>query len=245
MRTELEELPERAEVIEYSNTIIDSGEGPKLCGGAIMTSYPPQCFGPVIVGLDMSDWAEFASGVSFGERTVVVTWPAVDDRVQHISDSEFEPAEPPYLYAALPEHCAGIDRFVPTEALQQYSRSIGERSGGLVFTEGGVLFLQVTDDPEPHRAELGQNGREACVVQVGRSEAEVLRIQDDLFSQLRGDDRRRPGRHFGRERSTRQGRRLRNRRRPGDDRGHRRPCRGPNGAAHHRRGSPARPRLAA
>ena len=185
--TEVEELPQRAELIEYSTLLIDEGEGPMMCLGPYMTSYPPQCFGPVIEGLDISGWAEEANGIYFGPRTVVVTWPAVDDRIQLVSESEHEPLEPVFA-VELPEHCADIDRFPSTKAIQDYSRSLGAQSGGLYVTDDGTLVLQVTDDPEPHREALSGDGREACVVQVSTTAAELLRIQDDLFAQITGAD---------------------------------------------------------
>jgi len=185
--TEVEELPQRAEVIEYSTLLINEGEGPMMCLGPYMTSYPPQCLGPVIEGLDISGWAEEANGIYFGPRTVVVTWPAVDDRVQFVSESEHEPLEPVFA-AELPEHCADIDRFPPKQVIQDYSRSLGKQSGGLLLTDDGTLVLQVIDDPEPHREALSDDGREACVVQVSRTAAELLRIQDDLFAQITGAD---------------------------------------------------------
>ena len=42
-------------------TVLDDGDGPELCLGPIMTSLPPQCGGPRLVGWD---W----SGVEFEER---------------------------------------------------------------------------------------------------------------------------------------------------------------------------------
>lgn len=49
---------------------------PMLCLGGVMESYPPQCGGPVVVGLDWDDVpdAETASGVTWGSAWVVGTY---------------------------------------------------------------------------------------------------------------------------------------------------------------------------
>lgn len=53
-----------------------SGGEPVICAGVVMTSLPPQCGGPEIVGLDWADvpWAEEAQGVRWGEMRLVGTF---------------------------------------------------------------------------------------------------------------------------------------------------------------------------
>jgi hypothetical protein len=50
--------------------------GPVLCAGAIDTSYPVRCGGPVIEGWDWDavDGEDAAAGVTWGEYRVVGTW---------------------------------------------------------------------------------------------------------------------------------------------------------------------------
>ncbi len=93
--TELPELPELATTIRDGGTIIDDGDGPRMCMGVVDESYPPQCDGPVVDGLDMGGWAETVAGVTFGERTIDVSWPPVDDHVTLIRQQTFEPVTPP------------------------------------------------------------------------------------------------------------------------------------------------------
>lgn len=52
------------------------GSDPIACFGAIMESYPPQCGGPAVVGLDWADVpdAVTASGVTFGNAWAVGTF---------------------------------------------------------------------------------------------------------------------------------------------------------------------------
>lgn len=182
--TDTDELPARATAVEVTGTLIDSGGGPKLCAGAVMTSLPPQCSGTIVDGLDMTGWAEEAQGVQWGERTVSVTWPPVDDHVQLISASEPEYTEYVYPPGVLPAECADIDAFVGSGDVNEYARGLGEVSGGVYLTNDGVIVLQVSDDPQPHRDALASGGRQACVIEVERSEAEQRVIHDQIDKQL-------------------------------------------------------------
>lgn len=182
--TDTDELPARATAVEVTGTLIDSGGGPELCAGAVMTSLPPQCSGPIVDGLDMTGWTEEAQGVQWGERTVSVTWPPVDDHVQLISASEPEYTEYVYPPGVLPVECADIDAFVGSGDVNEYARGLGEVSGGVYVTNENVLVLQVTDDPQPHRDALASGGRQACVIEVERSEAEQRVIHDQIDKQL-------------------------------------------------------------
>lgn len=60
---------------EYETTatvLARSGGRPELCLGAIATSYPPQCGGPIVIGWDWDavDGEESANGVRWTEATV-------------------------------------------------------------------------------------------------------------------------------------------------------------------------------
>ena len=182
--TETTELPDQATTIEVTMTLIDSGDGPKLCSGSVADSLPPQCGGPIVDGLDMTGWTEEARGVRWGERTVVVTWPPVDGHIQLVSDTE--PEFPEYVYppGKLPAECAGIEAFVGPQEINDYARGLGERSGGVYLTNDGVIILQVTEDPQPHREALVSSGRQACVIEVDLSETEQRVIHDQLYPGL-------------------------------------------------------------
>ncbi len=54
----------------HGGTVLDDGSGPELCLGIMLTSYPPQCGGPTLIGWDWSEWEglyEEASGVRWGD----------------------------------------------------------------------------------------------------------------------------------------------------------------------------------
>lgn len=57
-------------------TVLDEGDGPMLCLGGIAMSLPPQCDGPPVAGWDWAEHpdAESASGVTWGEYTMVGEW---------------------------------------------------------------------------------------------------------------------------------------------------------------------------
>lgn len=65
-------------VLAAQTTILQAGEDadPELCLAGVMESYPPQCGGPVVVGLDWADVAdaETASGVTWGTGWVIGTY---------------------------------------------------------------------------------------------------------------------------------------------------------------------------
>lgn len=181
--TRLDELPERATQVEFLTTVIDSGDGPELCIGGVRDSLPPQCSGPVAAGLDMEGWSEEMSGVRWGDRSVVVTWPPIDGIVDVVADSaviawdvEFPPEE-------LPAECRDVETAAHVGVINEYARSLGARNGGLYVTGDGTLVLQVVGDPVPHREAMAGSGG-ACVVEVPRSEAEQRRIQDSLGPRL-------------------------------------------------------------
>lgn len=55
-------------------TVLDDGQGARLCLGAVATSLPPQCGGPEVVGWDWAQWVgsyEEAAGVRWGSFTLV------------------------------------------------------------------------------------------------------------------------------------------------------------------------------
>lgn len=64
------------EVLGQGTVLQIDGEPVKLCLGAVMESYPPQCSGPEVVGWDWAsvDGAEASSGVTWGTYAVQGNW---------------------------------------------------------------------------------------------------------------------------------------------------------------------------
>lgn len=181
--THLEALPERAVNVEFTTTVVDSGDGPELCIGGSDASLPPQCAGPVVVGLDMTGWSEELNGVRWGVRTVVVTWPPVGGVVELIAQSEPVLWESDYPPGEVPAECVAAEIAAGAGPINNYARTIGESSGGLYLANDGTVVLQVVGDPAPHREALAEFGG-ACVISVSRSATEQLSIQDAIVPRL-------------------------------------------------------------
>ncbi|MDJ0496285.1 MAG: hypothetical protein QNJ75_07635 [Acidimicrobiia bacterium] len=177
------ELPEQASRVEFHTMVIDEGDGPVLCAGIVMDSLPPQCSGPVAEGLDMDGWSEETSGVRWGQRSVLVTWPPLDGFVAVLDQYEYAPPDLGYPPEALPRECEGIELEAGAGPVNDYARSLGSGNGGLYVTGDGTLVLQVVGDPEPHREALAELGG-ACVIEVARPQSELLAIQEAIQPQL-------------------------------------------------------------
>ncbi|MGI9606477.1 MAG: hypothetical protein ACR2P0_10100 [Acidimicrobiales bacterium] len=179
------ELPEVASLIEFTTTIIDSGDGPELCLGGVAESRPPQCSGPVADNLVMSEnWAETLSGVSWGERTVVVRWPPVDGHVELVSDEPTKPRPPTDRSPPqIPDECTAITEFVGEDALHEWATANPDRAGiGFVFPtpSGQQLGYQVVGDLDAARAELRDGDRQPCLVQVQFTQADLSDAQREM-----------------------------------------------------------------
>jgi heat shock protein HslJ len=177
--TRLAQLPEHAQRVQFTTTVIDSGDGPELCLGIVLDSLPPQCSGPVASGLEMEGWTEKANGVRWGDQTVVVSWPPVAGMVDVLDQSDPVNLDIEFPPGDLPAECQGIEKAAGAGPINDYASSLGDMNGGLYVANDGTLVLQVIGDPAPHRTALAASGG-ACVVEVPRSEAEQLRIQNSL-----------------------------------------------------------------
>ena len=77
--TPLEELPDRASKVVFSDHVINDGDGPRLCMGFAVDTRPPACLRqPVLNGFDPDSWPDEESGVRWGGWDVTVSWPIQD-----------------------------------------------------------------------------------------------------------------------------------------------------------------------
>ena len=77
-------------------TVLDDGEGPELCLGAMAASYPPQCGGPSVIGWDWNWYVgqfEEAAGVRWGLFTLTGTYDAGADAftaIEVVNGTDYE-----------------------------------------------------------------------------------------------------------------------------------------------------------
>lgn len=79
----------------YPVTILDDGDGPELCLGGVLTSYPPQCGGPRLVGWDWADHEgayEESQGVRWGDFVVIGRYDGEEFAVERVLDEADWPA---------------------------------------------------------------------------------------------------------------------------------------------------------
>lgn len=190
-----DDLPQRASIVEFSGTFIDNGRGgPEACLGAIATSDPPQCGGPIVDGLEFHpSWTTYNSHTRLGHHTVRFTWPPVDGRVQlveelppgtfHIITNAGDPFADRY---PVPEHCVDIEFPVDVNTLRSWGEANPDRFGGLLITRTGGLgargvpTIRVVGDLEAARAELRTAEREACVVAAEHTTTQLREAREQL-----------------------------------------------------------------
>ncbi len=172
-------------------TVLDAGEGPELCLGAIAESYPPQCGGPALVDFEFGDvGAEEASGVTWGQYSVTGTY---DGTTFTVTDSI-----PAALYDAMAEPEAGglepaCDDAVTTDAEmatpEDLDATLAAASAlptyATAWLSNGTISVAVTEDPEGAEAELRKTwGGLLCVTTVERTDADLNTINQELQAAL-------------------------------------------------------------
>lgn len=190
-----------ATVYRFTGTILQSpAHGPELCAN-VAESYPPQCGGIPVVGLDWAlvDGVTTAGGTTWAEATVVGTY---DGATFTLS----EPPRAPELRSGrkldfstpCPDPAGGWrppPAALDTEAALTYARAQDGFAGAWVDQRRPagdpelsapthyVLNVAFTGDLDRHRAELGQRWSGAlCVVEARRTLAELRAVQQALVA---------------------------------------------------------------
>lgn len=168
-------------------TVLDSGNGPELCLGAVAESYPPQCGGPAVADFEWGDvGVEEVSGVKWGSYAVTGTF---DGTTFTATD-----AIPAALYDAMNEPQAGglepaCDAPETTDATkttpQDLDATLAAASAlpgyGTSWLTGNTINVAVTDDPEGAEQALRKTwGGPLCVTTVEKTDADLNTVNQEL-----------------------------------------------------------------
>ena len=172
-------------------TVLDSGEGPEMCLGAVAESYPPQCGGPAVADFEWGDvGAEEAGGVTWGSYALTGTY---DGTTFTVTD-----AIPAALYDAMAEPETGAlgpacDDATTTDTKkvtpQDLDATLAAASAlptyATAWLSGNTINVAVTGDAEAAEAELRRTwGGMLCVTTVERTEADLNAINQELQGAL-------------------------------------------------------------
>ncbi|WP_439937001.1 hypothetical protein ACS3YM_13785 [Nocardia sp. N13] len=172
-------------------TVLDDGDGPEMCLGAVAESYPPQCGGPELDGFDFGDvGAESAAGVTWGSYALIGTF---DGTTFTVTDST-----PAALYDPMAEE--------PVDGLEAACSVPGGSGGGRTSPEdmdatlaaasalpgyatawltGDTINVAVTEDATGAEATLRETWDGGlCVTTVERTDADLNAINQELQAAL-------------------------------------------------------------
>lgn len=188
-------------------TIIDTGDNPMVCAGGVAESYPPQCSGPVLEGLDWSEitWAETANGVTWADMTIdvrvdgdaLLLAAAVEEPKPRGDDSvDFTPpCAPPeggWVWTDGPltapedmDRAANYARTQPdSSAVWVYNLLENPEEGDLTGRQEYVLVALFTGNLATHETELRALwGGPLCVAERNTKASDLNAIQQEVTDQ--------------------------------------------------------------
>lgn len=182
-------------------TVLDDGDGPELCLGAIADSLPPQCGGMPIVGWRWDDveGEQTVGGVTWGEYHVIGSYDGSAFTLESagppvpIEPDGFDPFTTP-----CPEPDGGWTDLDPAAtsdddrtAAMRVAEDIPEYAGLWIsylqepvdYEMPGPYVLNVAFTGDPHRFESDIRavwGGPLCLQSFGRTHRELLRVQRGL-----------------------------------------------------------------
>ena len=135
----------------YLATVLDDGDGPELCLGAVAESYPPQCGGPALVGWDWADHEgtfEEASGVRWGAYALEGRYDSDANTFEVESVSDEPPATSPPAETDFSTPCEEPDggwRVHDTSAV-----AMADREAAFALAESLEGYAGAWVDQQPH-----------------------------------------------------------------------------------------------
>lgn len=172
-------------------TVLDSGEGPELCLGAVAESYPPQCGGPRLEGFEWGDvGAEEASGVTWGQYAVTGTYDGTTfDVTDAIPAALYDTVSKPEA-AGLEPACddattTDADMATPEDMDATLAAASALPTYATAWLSNGTISVAVTEDPEGAEQELRRTwGGLLCVTTVEKTDADLNVVNQELQAAL-------------------------------------------------------------
>lgn len=169
-------------------TILDDGNGPELCFGAVAASFPPQCGGPHVVGFDWSDRSgqfEHAIGVRWGAFAVTGTFDGTSFTVARtVPAASYDPAAAPAdvdrFATPCPEPVGGWRVLDPSKTTDQSLQAVFARASQL--TGYADAWMDQSRDPADGRDEGDGHVTDPAHVTVN---VRVTEDVDDAEAELR------------------------------------------------------------
>ena len=171
--------------------VIDDGDGPEMCLGAVAESYPPQCGGPALADFDWGDvGSEEASGVRWGSYALTGTFDGstftVTDAIPAaLYDTMAEPEQEPLAAACDDPTTTDTAKATPEDLDATLAAASALPTYASAWLTGNTINVAVTEDAEGAEAELRTTwGGMLCVTTVERTEADLNTINQELQAEL-------------------------------------------------------------
>ncbi len=172
-------------------TVLDAGDGPELCLGAVAESYPPQCGGPAVADFDWGDVGfEEASGVTWGSYALTgtydgTTFTVTDSIPAALYDAVAEPQDDPLAAACDDATTTDTQQATPEDLDATLAAASALPTYATSWLTGDTINVAVTEDAEGAETELRKTwGGPLCVTTVERTDADLNAINQELQAEL-------------------------------------------------------------
>ena len=171
--------------------VIDDGDGPEMCLGAVAESYPPQCGGPALSDFDWGDvGSEEAAGVRWGSYALTGTFDGstftVTDAIPAaLYDTLAEPEQEPLAAACDDPTTTDTAKATPEDLDATLAAASALPTYASAWLTGNTINVAVTEDAEGAEAELRTTwGGMLCVTTVERTDADLNEVNQELQAAL-------------------------------------------------------------
>lgn len=175
-------------------TVLDSGDGPELCLGAVAESYPPQCGGPALADFEWGDVGfEEVSGVKWGTYAVTgtydgTTFTATDAIPAALYDTVAQP-QPGGLEPACDDaSTTDADKATPEDLDATLAAASALPSYATAWLSGDTISVAVTGDAEAAEAAEAELRKTwaglLCVTTVQKTDADLNAVNQELQAAL-------------------------------------------------------------